>query len=96
MLGNSEGTYVKPLHYELAVIGNDVKLPPVIWLGDYQDVYYTYDSIQIPFLIWDPEKTTSSTDVHLYKNDIELEGSPLEITEFDEYNYWEIADADFG
>lgn len=97
MLGNTEGNYVKPLKYELAVAGTDPNLPPIIWLGSYKEEYSTYDNIQIPFMVWDPAKTTSKTEVHLYKNDIELEdGSPLEIENFTEYNYWEIADADFG
>ena len=90
----SEGLSVEPLTYEIAVIENNPDAKPVIWLGDYKSVYYTYDTIQIPFLVWDPA-STSSVKVHLYKNKIEQESSPREITDFTAFNSWEIADADF-
>ena len=90
----TEGLSVEPLNYEIAVIENNPDAKPVIWLGDYRSVYYTYDTIQIPFLVWDPANT-SAVKVHLYKNKIEQEGSPRDINNFTSYNYWEIADADF-
>ena len=94
-LGNGmEGLYTEPLEYEIAVVGEDSSLPPVIWLGDYKSVYYTYDTIQIPFLVYDPS-STGSTDVHLYKDKIEQEGSPRTITDFSDFTYWEITDATF-
>jgi hypothetical protein len=91
---DSDGLSVTPLVYEIAVIDNNVNAKPVIWLGDYKSVYYTYDTIQIPFLVWDPQNT-SSVNVHLYKNKIEQESSPREIKDFTDFSYWEIADADF-
>ena len=90
----TEGLSVEPLNYEIAVIENNPNAKPVIWLGDYQSVYYTYDTIQIPFLVWDPANT-SSVKAHLYKNKIEQESSPREITDFTKFSQWEIADADF-
>ena len=90
----TEGLSVEPLNYEIAVIENSPTAKPVIWLGDYRSVYYTYDTIQIPFLVWDPANT-SAVKVHLYKNKIEQESSPRDINDFTAFNYWEIADADF-
>ena len=90
----SEGLSVEPLVYEIAVVENNPAAKPVIWLGDYKSVYYTYDTIQIPFLVYDPANT-STVKVHLYKNKIEQESSPREINDFTAFNYWEIADADF-
>ena len=90
----TEGLSVEPLNYEIAVIENSPTAKPVIWLGDYRSIYYTYDTIQIPFLVWDPANT-SAVKVHLYKNKIEQESSPRDINDFTAFNYWEIADADF-
>lgn len=84
---------VTPLEFEIAVVDSDTTNPPVIWLGDYQSEYYAYDTIRIPFLVYDPANT-SSVSVHLYKNGIELDSSPREITKFTEFSYWEIADAE--
>lgn len=90
-----EGIAVEPLEYEIAVVGKDASLPPVIWLGNYKKVYYTYDSIRIPFLVYDPANTDFAL-VHLYKDKIELEGSPREIHDLSGYTYWEITDATFN
>lgn len=91
------GPAATPLSYEIAVVQpNDSAQPPIIWLGDYQDVYYNYDTILIPFLVYDPADTTKAK-IHLYKNDIEIDSSPREIdiaTTSDKFNYWEISDAD--
>jgi hypothetical protein len=47
------------LKYEIATKdtqnGNDL---PIIWLGDYQESYYNYDTIQIPFLVYNPTNTS--------------------------------------
>lgn len=91
-----KGLGVTPLHYEIAVIEtSNASAKPVIWLGDYQEEYYNYDTIQIPFLVWDPANTTTAK-VHLYKNKIELESSPRDITDFSQFSYWEIADAEMN
>ena len=87
-----KGQDVDPLEYEIAVVesGNG-EAPVIIWLGDYKSVYYNYDSIQIPFLIYDPKNTQSAT-VDLYKDVVKL--GDLTITNFKEFSYWEIADAE--
>lgn len=92
-INGKEGLPVAPLEYELAVVGNSDK--PIVWLGNYQKIYYNYDSIQIPFLVYDPENTTEAI-VHLYKNAIELNSSPRTIKDFSAFNIFEIADADLG
>ena len=90
-----KGLPAKPLIYEIAIVeaGNQT---PIIWLGDYQDTYYNYDTIQIPFLVYNPANT-SKAEVHLYKNDIDInDGEPITITKFDDYYYWQIADAELN
>ena len=68
---------------------------PIIWLGDFQDVYYNYDIIQIPFLVYNPANTAQA-EVRLYKNDIEIDGSPRTIKDFSDFTYWQIADAELN
>lgn len=89
VLGNS----VTPLKYEIPVVANDATAKPVIWLGEYQEVYYTYDTIIIPFLAYDPASTVTAT-VHLCKDKIEIEGGTRNITDFSNFSTWEIADAE--
>lgn len=91
-----KGFETDPLKYEIAVIDeNNVNAKPVIWLGDYSDQYYNYDTIQIRYLVYDPSNTSKAL-VHLYKDKVEIEGSPRTIEDFSEYNVWEIADAEMG
>jgi hypothetical protein len=84
---------IAPKEFELAVyeIGNE---KPIIWLGNYQKEYYNYDDIKIPFLVYDP-KNMDTTQVHLYKDGIELEGSPRDEKGSDHTQYctFEITDA---
>ena len=89
-----KGISANPLIYEIAVTeaGNNT---PIIWLGEYQDTYYNYDTIQIPFMVYNPANT-SSVEVRLKKNDVEIDGSPRTIEEFGDYSYWQIADADLN
>ena len=89
-LDGNYGLGVEPLKFEIPVViaGND---KPIIWLGGYQSVYYNYDSIQIPFLVYNPSDTTKAV-IHLYKNRIEI--GTRDITSFSGFSYWEIADAD--
>ena len=91
-----KGFETTPLKYEIAVVDTgNASAKPIIWLGDYQDVYYTYDSIQIPYLVYDPANT-SVTKIHLYKDKVEIQGGERDIYPSDNYNYWEIADAEMG
>ena len=88
------GLGVTPLKYEIPVVeaGNN---KPIIWLGEYQDTYLNYDTIQIPYTVYDPQDTTFAS-VHLYKNGNEIVGSPIKVTDFEKFMQWEIADADLG
>lgn len=89
-----KGLAAEPLKYEIAIVNrNDKTKPPVIWLGDYKEQYYNYETIQIPFLVFDVNNG-SEVEVHLYKNDIEIDSSPRTIKDFSKFSYWQIADAD--
>ena len=95
MLGEEEGEHVEPLKYEICVANKNSSEKPIIWLGDYKTEYYTYDTIQIPYFVYDPAHDGEEIDVHFYKNSIEQEGSPRKIEPTTEWNLWEIVDADF-
>lgn len=95
LLNGEEGEYVAPLKYEICVANKISTEPPIIWLGDYKETYYTYDTIQIPFFVYDPAHDGEAVDVHLYKNNIEQDGSPQTIEPSTQWNLWEIVDADF-
>ena len=99
-LGDAEnpkkGLPAEPLIYEIATVKTgDSSQIPIIWLGDFQDVYYNYDIIQIPFLVYNPANTAQA-EVRLYKNDIEIDGSPRTIKDFSDFTYWQIADAELN
>ena len=91
-----KGLPATPLKYEIAIVkeGDNTQLP-IIWLGDYQETYYNYDTIQIPFLVYNPANT-AEVEVHLYKNDIEIDGSPRTVKDFSKFEYWQIADAELN
>jgi len=95
LLNGEEGDFVQPLKYEVCVSETSSDYPPIIWLGDYKSIYYTYDTIQIPFFAYDPANAGEEISVHLYKNNIELDSSPRTIEPSTEWNLWEIVDADF-
>ena len=91
-------TTLDPLEFEIAVYdSNSENLTPIIWLGSYQNEYYNYDNIQIPFMVYNPASPASAV-VHLKKNGQDIAGSPRTI-ETDaatarSWNIFEIADAD--
>ena len=81
----------QPIQMEIAIkeVGN---MLPIIWLGDYQDEYYQYDSIKIPYLVYDPND--SSPTVTFYKDTNKInEIIPQDLTKF---SIWEIVNADLG
>lgn len=90
LIGEDKGLSVEPLQFEIAVKINGNE-EPIIWLGDYKTQYYNYDSIQIPFMVYDPNNTTS-VDVTFYKDNVEI--NERTITQFSGFNIWEIADAE--
>ena len=89
-LGNGrKGAKVEPgLTFEIAVIDPASDMP-IIWLDNYKNEYLEYDDIQIPFLVYDPKST--SVDVLFLNSGIQI-GSRT-ITEFDEFEVFEITDA---
>ena len=82
----------QPLIFEIATI-EDGNPKPIIWLGNYQNVYYQYDVIQIPYMVWDHNK--SEIPIRLKKSGNLIEGGEQTVKEFDKWSYWQIADADF-
>ena len=81
-----------PIEMEIAVIDPSSTLP-VIWLGDYQKEYYQYDSVKIPFRVFDPEATLSTT-VTLFKDSTKM--GTREITDTSKFSIWEIINADLN
>ena len=91
----TKGLSVEPIEFEIAVVatGNN---EPVVWLGKYQKVYYNYDNIQIPYLVYNPASTDSAI-VDLKKNGVAIPSSPRTIdTSTLKWNYFEITDAEMG
>ena len=91
-INGHKGIEVDPLIFEIAVYDNSNK--PIIWLGDYKTEYYSYDVIQIPFYVFDPQ--TNAPVVYFKKNNVELDNSPQTITNTGSYSYFEIANAELG
>lgn len=86
-----KGAEVEPQVFELGVWDQvDSSEPPIIWLGDYKTEYYSYDTIQIPFRVFDPASPEKTT-VHFKRNGIELSYSPQEIDDFRDFAIFEIA-----
>jgi hypothetical protein len=84
---------VGTLEYEVATYTTaDPNQKPIIWLGDYKNVYYSYETIQIPYRVYDP-KNASEVWVHFKKNGKDLENSPQKITTSKAWSYFEIPDA---
>ena len=91
-------TTLDPLEFEIAVYDSSSEnLTPIIWLGNYQNEYYNYDNIQIPFMVYNPASPASAL-VHLKKNGQDIAGSPRTISTDAStrrsWNIFEIADAD--
>ena len=91
-IGDQHGLSIEPLEFEIAVKDNESN-KPIIWLGTYQEKYYNYDDIKIPFLVYDPENAT--TKVSFYKNG-NLMGEPrIEIGQnHKKFSIFEIVDAE--
>lgn len=96
IVDGKENTEIEKINFEIAVKDISSKLP-IIWLGGYQEKYFSYDDIRIPFLVYDPENT-NTTEVRLYHNGIEMSGSPR--TESgsgaSRFSIFEIIDAEIG
>lgn len=79
-----------PIQFEIAVVAGSNT--PIVWLGDYQSTYYTYDSIQIPYLAYDPDSPNEAT-VYLYKNYVQYKDEERSVTDRSSFSIWEISDA---
>lgn len=81
-----------PIEMEIAVVDPNSDLP-IIWLGKYNEEYYQYDSIKIPFRVYDPNATLGAT-ITLFKDGVKT-GTRI-ITDNDNFSIWEIVDADLN
>ena len=93
---SKNGEFVKsneidPIKVEIAVC-QDGDARPIIWCGDYQEVYRTYDDIQIPFKVYQPGNTGEIT-VIFYKNGQKMEGGERSILFGNTFEIFEIANA---
>lgn len=86
---------VKPLEYEIAIKDNN-NPTPIIWLGNYSQSYYNYDTISIPYMVYNPTSQGKAI-VHFKINNAELSYSPITVdTSSDKFLYWEITDTSIG
>ena len=81
----------EPIEFEIAV--NDGQLVPIVWLGNYNKIYYTYDSIQIPYLAYDPS-SPNEAKIYLYKNYVLYEDDERSVKQRKDFYIWEISDSD--
>ncbi len=83
-----------PLEMEIAVVDPE-DTRAIIWLGDYQDEYYQYDSIKIPFRVYDPSPSAQlGATITLFKDNRKL--GTRTISDSNAFSIWEIVDADLG
>jgi len=55
-----------PIEMEIGVVDPESQ-QAVVWLGDYQEEYYQYDAIKIPFRVYDPTSSMGAT-ITLFKD----------------------------
>lgn len=86
-----QGSGPEPLEFEFAYVGDSTD--PIIWLGDFKEQYYSYDKIQIPYMVYDPSSPTA--EVLFYKGSEILESKTTQIKWDDVkgFNIFEITDA---
>ena len=85
---------VPALEFETAV-KNAGETKPIIWLGEYQKTYYNYDDIKVPYLVFDPESSETTT-VYLWKNGLPTASPERQVpaSSYKKWNEFEIIDAD--
>jgi hypothetical protein len=59
-----------PIEMEIGIVDSNEE-KPVIWLGNYNSEYYQYDSMKIPFRVYDPH-TTLNTTITLFKDSTKI------------------------
>lgn len=79
-----------PIEMEIGVVDPEDQ-KAIIWLGDYQSEYYQYDSIKIPFRVYDPTAVMGTT-ITLFKDSNKI--GTRTITDTSAFSIWEIVDAD--
>lgn len=86
---NTKGNGTDEIVKEIAIkkYGNPL---PLIWTGDYKAEYYDYETIRIPFKVYDPDIAHSTIPILLYKNGVLL--NTREISNNAGWQYWEISD----
>jgi hypothetical protein len=74
----------------VAVPGNNT---PIIWLGEYQDVYMNYDKISIPYMVYTPGSVNS--EVLFYKDESLINKKDVGFSSVDtkDFAIFEIVDA---
>lgn len=94
-INGEEGVGVKePLEFEIAV-SDGVSTDPIIWLGKYDSLYYNYDSVKIPFKVYNPR--TATTSVQFFKGITELDSSPREVSNTSkDFEILELTDTEVG
>jgi hypothetical protein len=88
-LDGSRGESTDFIYKEIAI--NLDSSTPIIWVGDYEDTYYEYDTILLPFRVYDPTTEGDEISVSLFRNGVEIDGSPRTVKRLsDTWDYWEI------
>ena len=90
MIGDKRGNPASPIKFEVAI--NASEDTPIVWFGGYKDSYTEYESIQIPYLAYDPKHTNEAT-ITLYKDNVPYEDT-LTLKSREDFAIWEISDFD--
>ena len=70
LINNGEkGNGTNFIEKEIVILDRSSKTP-LIWTGDFKTEYYTYETIRIPFRVYDPNVIIAK--VSLYKNGVLL------------------------
>ena len=73
---NSRGSATELISREIAIKAEE---KPLIWLDNYKSSYYEFDTVVIPYRVYDPSATTN-VNVFLYKNGADiLDGDSEEV-----------------
>ena len=88
----SRGSSTDLITKEIAI---KTEAKPLIWLGDYKTSYYEFDSVLIPYRVYDPEAGAEGVEVHLYKNGHEVNKVYINPEKTD-FTLWEITGITVG
>lgn len=84
------GLFADSIQFEIA-IKDGISDKPIIWLGEYSNSYYNYDSIIIPYAIYNPG--ASATDIVLKKDNIEIRTLEGIVNTSNRFYSWEITNS---